>query len=177
MDFGSPFGDHFGSLFDIFCHLKHQKTGLDCRHDFWWFLNGKSCDFWCPNLSKVWQILMFSLDFTFSGFSWFWWLFEPHFGHFWESWETNFMNFWYIGGSLKFQWISGSHQRHPKLRAPTWVMVNWSSRGYSRTVTNPRLLICRAANSRLITTWLVNCWFVNGNCWRLINWWWNIEKC
>ena len=34
MDFGSPFGDHVGSFFDIFCHLKHQKTCLDCRRDF-----------------------------------------------------------------------------------------------------------------------------------------------
>ena len=34
MDLGSPFGHHFGSLFDIFCDLRHQKTCLVCRHDF-----------------------------------------------------------------------------------------------------------------------------------------------
>ena len=34
MDFGSPFGDHFGSLFDIFCDLKHHEICLVCRHDF-----------------------------------------------------------------------------------------------------------------------------------------------
>ena len=34
MDFGSPFGDHFGSLFDVFCDLRHQKACLVCRHDF-----------------------------------------------------------------------------------------------------------------------------------------------
>ena len=36
MDFGFPFGDNFGSLFDIFCHLKRQKACLDCRHDYCW---------------------------------------------------------------------------------------------------------------------------------------------
>jgi len=34
MIFGSPFGDNFGSLFDILGHLKRHKSCLDCRHDF-----------------------------------------------------------------------------------------------------------------------------------------------
>ena len=45
MDFGSPFGHHFGSLFDIFCHLDRQKVCLDCRYDFYRLLNGKPADF------------------------------------------------------------------------------------------------------------------------------------
>ena len=54
-DFGFPSGQHFGSLFHIFCHLKlkHHKKRLACRHYFWWSLNGKSADFWGPNLVKV----------------------------------------------------------------------------------------------------------------------------
>ena len=51
MDFGFPFGDHFGSLFDIFCHLKCRKACLDCRHDYCWLLSWKYADFWCPHLS------------------------------------------------------------------------------------------------------------------------------
>ena len=34
VDFGSPIGDTFGSLFVIFCDLGCQKACLDCRHDF-----------------------------------------------------------------------------------------------------------------------------------------------
>ena len=45
MDFGSPFGHHFGSLFDIFCHLDRQKVCLDCRYDLYRLLNGKPADF------------------------------------------------------------------------------------------------------------------------------------
>ena len=45
VDFGSPFGHHFGSLFDILCNLECQKAGLDCRRDFYWLLNGTSADF------------------------------------------------------------------------------------------------------------------------------------
>ena len=51
MDFGFPFGDHFGSLFDIFCYLKRQKACLDCRHDYCWLFTWTCADFWCPNLS------------------------------------------------------------------------------------------------------------------------------
>ena len=51
MDFGSPFGHHFGSLFDIFCHLDRQKVCLDCRHDFYRLLNGKPASNDSPNLS------------------------------------------------------------------------------------------------------------------------------
>ena len=51
MDFGSSLGHHFGSLFDIFCHLDRQQVCLDCRHDFHRLSNGKPADFWCPNLS------------------------------------------------------------------------------------------------------------------------------
>ena len=53
MDFGSPSGDHFGSLFHIICDLKCTKACLDCMHEFWLILVGKSCDFWWSNLSKV----------------------------------------------------------------------------------------------------------------------------
>ena len=52
MDFGSPFGDHFGSLFDIFCSLKRQKACLDCRRDYCWLLIWTYTDFWRPNLSS-----------------------------------------------------------------------------------------------------------------------------
>ena len=55
---GSPFGDHFGSLFDIFCDLKHQKACLDCRHDYCQLLSWKYADFWCPHLS----ICMVNID-------------------------------------------------------------------------------------------------------------------
>ena len=34
VDFGSPIGDTFGSLFDIFCDLRSQKVRLDCSDDF-----------------------------------------------------------------------------------------------------------------------------------------------
>ena len=53
MDFGSPIGDHSGSLFHIFFDLSSPKSHLDCSHVFCWFLNGKSDEFWCPNPSKV----------------------------------------------------------------------------------------------------------------------------
>ena len=53
MDFGSPSGDHFGLLFHIVCDLKCTKACLDCMHEFWWILIGKSCEFWCSNLSEV----------------------------------------------------------------------------------------------------------------------------
>ena len=53
IDLGSSFGHHFGSLLDMFCHLKQQNTCLDCKHVSWWFVSGKSADFWCPHLSKV----------------------------------------------------------------------------------------------------------------------------
>ena len=60
-----------------------------------------------------------------------------HFGHFWQSWGTNLVFFEGIGDCLKFGWIPGSHQEHPKLSEHARVMVKWSSRGYSRTVLNP----------------------------------------
>ena len=53
MNFGCHLGIIVGSLFHILCDLRHQKTCLDCRHDSWWFVIGKSADFWCPNLSKA----------------------------------------------------------------------------------------------------------------------------
>ena len=53
MDLGSPIGGHSGSLFDILFDLKCPKSHLDRRHPLWWFLNWKSCDLWCPHLSKV----------------------------------------------------------------------------------------------------------------------------
>jgi hypothetical protein len=34
MDFGSPIGDHLGSLFCSFCDLRYQKACLDCRYGF-----------------------------------------------------------------------------------------------------------------------------------------------
>ena len=72
--------------------------------------------------------------------------------------------FWWFLGVLVMHWNFIDFLDHPKLRLRTWWKVKWSSRGYSRTVTNPRLLTCRPANSRLITSWWINCWFVNGNC-------------
>ena len=53
LDLGSPIGDRSGSLFDILFDLNWPKSHLDRRHSFWWFLNWKSCDFWCPHLLKV----------------------------------------------------------------------------------------------------------------------------
>ena len=53
MDFGSPIGDHSGSLFHIFSDLSSPKSHLDSSRVFCWFLNGNSCEFWCPNPSKV----------------------------------------------------------------------------------------------------------------------------
>ena len=44
MDFGSPFGHHFESLFDTFCHLKRPNGYLDCRHDFIDFWKGVFAD-------------------------------------------------------------------------------------------------------------------------------------
>ena len=83
MDFGSPIGDHSGSLFHIFSDLSSPKSHLDSSHVFCWFLNWNSGEFWCPNPSKVLEIHMFSLDFTFSEFSWFWWLRVPLGTSFW----------------------------------------------------------------------------------------------
>ena len=53
MIFGWPVGITLGSLFHNLCDLRHQKACLDCRHDSWWFLIGKTADFWCANLSKT----------------------------------------------------------------------------------------------------------------------------
>ena len=176
MDFGSPFGHHFGSLFDIFCHLDRQKVCLDCRYDFYRLLNGKPADFWCPNLS----ICMVNTDV----------FIRCHFFDIFVNLMILGTNLdlildtsgglgrpvWWFLGVLEIPWNFIDFQDHPKLREDARLKVKWSSRGYSRTVTNPRLLTCRPANSRLITSWLVNFWFVNGSWQRLINWRWNIDR-
>ena len=83
---------------------------------------------------------MCSEDFAvidFRNFDDFRYLFRLHFGHFWESWETNLMICWCIGYSLKFQWISGSHQNHPKLREDARLRVNCLSRASSNRSISP----------------------------------------
>ena len=83
------------------------------------------------------------------------------------SWDLILMTFG--GPGRSFLWFSGvldmhwnfiDFQDHPKLRGPTWLRVNCSSRGYSRTVLNTSLLTCRPANSRLFNSWLINCWLI-----------------
>ena len=171
MDFGFLFGHKFGSLFDIFCHVDRQKVCLDCRYDFYRLLNGKPADFWCPNLS----ICVVNTDvFT-----------RCHFFDIFVNLMILGTNldlildtsgglvrpvWWYLG-VLEIDWNFIDFQVQPQLRLRNWWTANWCTRGYSRTVTNPRLLTCRPANSRLITSWLVNCWFVNENLQRLMNWW------
>ena len=97
MDLGSPFGDHFGSLFDIFCYLKRQKACLDCRHDYCRLLNWNYADFWCPHLSiyiaNTDVFIRFRFFLLFHEFDDFRYLFGPYFHHFWRSWEVNLMIF------------------------------------------------------------------------------------
>ena len=83
----------WGHLLVIFDDLRHQKACLDCRHDSSWFLMRNPIYVWCPNLSEVWQILLFSLDFAFLTFCWFEWLQAPvwiSFGSLWRVLEHQF---------------------------------------------------------------------------------------
>ena len=113
MDFGSPSGDHFGSLFHIICDLKCTKACLDCMHEFWWILSEnlvifdgptsqKYCKYWCFHEISLFRLFRYFDDFRY--------LLGPHFGHFWRSWDTILMIFGCIGHALKFHWFSGPPQ-------------------------------------------------------------------
>ena len=113
MDFGSPSGDHFGSLFHIICDLKCTKACLDCMHEFWWFLIGNLVIFDGPTSQKYgkhWCLHEISLFRLFRYFDDFRYLLGPHFGHFSRSWDTILMIFGCIGHALKFHWFSGPTQ-------------------------------------------------------------------
>ena len=127
MNFGSPFRHHFESLFDNFCHLKHQNVCLDCRHDFYWLLNGQIADFWCSNLSNY----MVNTD-VFIRF---------HFFDFFVNLRISGTNLEFILGTfeglgrllwwflcvLDMHWNFVDFQRRPKLRHPSQEVVKgWS---------------------------------------------------
>ena len=136
-DFGSPFGHHFGSLFEIFCHLDRQKVCLDCRYDFYRLLNGKPADFWCPHLS----IYMVNTDV----------FIRYHFFDFFVNLMILGTNLdlildtsgglgrpvWWFLGVLEIPWNFIDFQDHPKLRLRTWWVVKWSSRASSNRSISP----------------------------------------
>ena len=129
MDFGSPFGHPFGSLFDMFCYLKRQKACLDCRHDYCRLLSWTYADFWCPHLS----IYMVNTD-VFIRF---------HFFDFFVNLRISGTNLEFILGTfeglgrllwwflcvLDMHWNFVDFQRRPKLRHPSQERVKRFIRG------------------------------------------------
>ena len=82
------------------------------------------------------KILLFSLDFTFSSFYWFWWFsacFWTLFGVVFDTWESLFVNMCSIGESFEFEWIPGREGWSPKSWDPRKWRVKGSSVGVSTT--------------------------------------------
>ena len=114
MDFGKPFGHHFGPPFHIFCDLKRQKACLDCRREFDWLLNGKSPDFRCPNLSIYivntvvfirFHIFMFFVKLMILGF---------HFDLILDTLGGLGRPLWWFSGVLEIPWNFNEFQGLPR---------------------------------------------------------------
>ena len=160
MDLGSPIGDPSASFFSYFLWFEQYKITFGLQSCFlmifeWkfsWILMSQplksivnTCVFIRFHFFNIFVILMTS------GTSWD--LILDTFG----GLETPF---WWFLGVLDMHWNFIDFQDLPKLREPGCWVVNWCTRGYSRTVLNTSLLTCRPASSRLINSWLINCWLI-----------------